>query len=467
MHVRPASAARAVTAALVAVPLLLGGLPGAFLDRAAPAGAVTATSAPARATTTTARTGTGAGRTTTTFEPVEGIPQGAGRQAPVNADGGLPSSGTTLPAGPVRVRLTAVAVANQPVGVAARRGDASLYVIEKAGRIRAVRGGRLEAAPVLDLTGRVASTNENGLLGLAFPAGPDAERHPVLYAAYNASDRALTVSEFPFDGTRADPTRERVLLSLPKTTDEHNAGTLVATSDGLLWVAIGDGGPAGDPKNNAQRLDRLLRQGPAHRPTRPTDELPYGIPPDNPYARRASGLGGSTPASARREIWAYGLRKPVAADGRRADRRRVDPRRRRDLVRGDQPCARVARRRQPRVAAARRADPVQGRQAPWRDRSRARVPAQGRPVRGRRRWRVRGRAMPALQGAYVFGDVCTGRIDALVPDGNRWRAVSLGARLGYLTGFGTGPDGELYATSLEGGVVALGPAGTAPAARAR
>ena len=69
----------------------------------------------------------------------------------------------------------------------------------------------------------------------------------------------------------------------------------------------------------------------------------------------------------------------------------------------------------------------------------------------------RGSALPALVGWYVFGDVCTGQLSALRPTANGWVPMSLGARVSYLTAFGVGNDGELYATSLEGAVVKLVP----------
>jgi hypothetical protein len=64
----------------------------------------------------------------------------------------LPTTGTTLPAAPVRIRLTRVATVEQPVGVVVRPGDDGLYVLEKTGRVRVVRGGGLDPVPALDLS---------------------------------------------------------------------------------------------------------------------------------------------------------------------------------------------------------------------------------------------------------------------------------------------------------------------------
>ena len=57
----------------------------------------------------------------------------------------------------------------QPVLVThAGDGSGRLFVVEQAGRIRILDGGRLLEEPFLDITDRVGSGGERGLLGLAF-----------------------------------------------------------------------------------------------------------------------------------------------------------------------------------------------------------------------------------------------------------------------------------------------------------
>ena len=67
-----------------------------------------------------------------------------------------------------RVRLDQVATLEAPLAVAAPEGDSALYIAEKGGRVRALRSGRLDPEPVLDLTGEVSTGGEQGLLGIAF-----------------------------------------------------------------------------------------------------------------------------------------------------------------------------------------------------------------------------------------------------------------------------------------------------------
>ncbi|MGH7165147.1 MAG: PQQ-dependent sugar dehydrogenase, partial [Nitrospiraceae bacterium] len=47
-------------------------------------------------------------------------------------------------------------------------GSGRLFVVEQTGRIRIVENGRLRETPFLDISSRVRSGGERGLLGLAF-----------------------------------------------------------------------------------------------------------------------------------------------------------------------------------------------------------------------------------------------------------------------------------------------------------
>ena len=65
-------------------------------------------------------------------------------------------------------------------------------------------------------------------------------------------------------------------------------------------------------------------------------------------------------------------------------------------------------------------------------------------------------AVPAAQGRYFFGDYCSGRVWSLRVAGGRARNVrSEGFRVPSLSSFGEDAAGELYLTSLEGGVYKL------------
>jgi glucose/arabinose dehydrogenase len=96
----------------------------------------------------------------------------------------------------------------------------------------------------------------------------------------------------------ADPQSSSLLLSIEQPYANHNGGHLLFGPDGYLYVGVGDGGRGGDPLGSGQ--DRTTLLGTILR-LDVDGALPYGIPPDNPWADHAS---------FRPEIWAWGLRNP-------------------------------------------------------------------------------------------------------------------------------------------------------------
>jgi hypothetical protein len=99
------------------------------------------------------------------------------------------------------------------------------------------------------------------------------------------------------DSNVADPSSEQTVLKIRNLFPNHNSGQLrFGPDDGYLYIATGDGGDAGDPRDQAQRIKKLL--GKILRID--VSELPYTIPPTNPFVNTA----------ARPEIWAMGLRNP-------------------------------------------------------------------------------------------------------------------------------------------------------------
>src|SRR4029078_10243375 len=97
----------------------------------------------------------------------------------------------------VRVALTRVAAVEQPLAIAIRRGDPSLYIAEKTGRVVAIRDGRVTSRPVLDLSDDVSLGGEQGLLGLAF--SPDGQ---YLYVNYTHVEGATRMRGCALHGYR-------------------------------------------------------------------------------------------------------------------------------------------------------------------------------------------------------------------------------------------------------------------------
>ena len=84
--------------------------------------------------------------------------------------------------------------------MAVRPGDRALYVAEQTGRVRAIRDGRLDPEPVLDVSSQIVAGGEQGLLGLAF--SPDGR---FLYVDFTDRNGDTHVTEFAMRGGRPTP----------------------------------------------------------------------------------------------------------------------------------------------------------------------------------------------------------------------------------------------------------------------
>jgi glucose/arabinose dehydrogenase len=151
--------------------------------------------------------------------------------------------------------LGLVAVPGEPVG--------RLFVVEKQGPIRILRGKTIDKKPFLDLTGKVSlwqrPQSEQGLLGLAFH--PKFLENGRFYVHYTDLDWYTRVIEYRVrkdDPNQADPSTAREIFSLHQPYDNHNGGNLEFGPDGKLYVLLGDGGKAGDPHGFSQDKRSLL-----------------------------------------------------------------------------------------------------------------------------------------------------------------------------------------------------------------
>ncbi len=182
--------------------------------------------------------------------------------------------------------------------------DGRLYVVEQAGRIRILgAGGAANADPYLDITRRVDSGGERGLLSVAFhPGFEENGRLFVNYTVRKGGSLHTRVSAFQRkNDAAADEHSEVILLEIEQPYDNHNGGQLAFGPDGYLYIGMGDGGSAGDPEDHAQNLATLHGALLRIDVDTATDTSAYAIPWDNPYA----GIRGT-----RGEIWAHGLRNP-------------------------------------------------------------------------------------------------------------------------------------------------------------
>ena len=335
------------------------------------------------------------------------------------------STSTSTTTGDLRVGLERVAELERPVNMITE--DGVIYVVEQIGRIRAVRDGEVVRDPVLDLSEEVRVGSEQGLLGLAFA---NDGRH--LYVNYTDANGDTRIVEFAFDGEQADPDARRELLRIDQPFANHNGGHIVMDDDDSLWIGMGDGGSAGDPQNNAQNPDSLLGK-----------LLRLDMKQSDPEP----------------EIWALGLRNPwrffldtegdalwVADVGQNA----VEEINRVPL---DEKGINYGWRPREGTQPFRAGEKPPGAVDPIFEYSHD---TGGCSVTGGEVYR--GDAIPALRGAYLFGDYCLGQVNALFVDGGDARAVDLGVSVEGLTSFGSDENGELYVLSgADGGMYRVVP----------
>jgi len=181
---------------------------------------------------------------------------------------------------------------SRPVDIqSAYDGTGRLFIVEKYGVIRVYENGQLLDQPFLDISDRVGDeSNEQGLLGLAFVPNNSG----VLFVNYTDNNGNTVISRVLWDQV-ANPLSEKDLLHVEQPYPNHNGGALAIGPDGYLYIALGDGGLAGDPHKNGQNTNSLLGKILRIDISDLNNPNNYSIPADNPFGN---------------EVWAYGLRNP-------------------------------------------------------------------------------------------------------------------------------------------------------------
>ncbi|MBW6504580.1 PQQ-dependent sugar dehydrogenase [bacterium] len=339
----------------------------------------------------------------------------------------------------------------QPVHVThAGDGSGRIFIVEQAGRIRILDNAAVLPASFLDLASfnppRLVSGGERGLLSVAFPPGFAAKGY--FYVNYTrAPDGATVVARYRVsaaDANLADPASEEVILTIAQPFANHNGGQLAFGPDGFLYIGMGDGGSGGDPLNNGQSPGTLL--GKLLRIDVESGTAPYAVPPDNPFV----GVAGVRP-----EIWALGVRNPWRFSFDRGTG---------DLYIGD-----VGQGTFEEIDFQPAGDPG-GRNYGWNvmegdrcyppgtagcDRSGLALPvfvydhSLGCSVTGGNVYR--GSAFPSLQGVYLFGDYCSGRIWGIRKNGAAWDNALLADTTLSISTFGEDESGNVYLVNHTGG----------------
>lgn len=192
--------------------------------------------------------------------------------------------------------------------------DGAILVTERPGRLRVVRGGVLDPAPIEGLPAIFAA----GIAGLTdIVLDPDFATNRTLYLAYSKAapgeegkpppqtNSSLAVLRAKWDGGARLTDVEDIFVASPwygaapipaKCCGQGPAfgsygGRMAIDADGYLYVTSGDRNHlelARDPSNHIGKILRLNRDG--------------SVPEDNPFV----GTAGTAP-----EIWSFGHRNPT------------------------------------------------------------------------------------------------------------------------------------------------------------
>jgi glucose/arabinose dehydrogenase len=349
---------------------------------------------------------------------------------------------TTLPPDPLppntvfdglKLALEPVADVDKPTAVAWRDGDPAMYATTQPGPVYRIVDG--VATMVIDLTGETFEAlpgSERGVLGIAFDP-----RDGRMFVNLTDVDHNTRVVSFELDDGVAVTESRREVLFIEQPGIGHNGGGLVFDAAGNLYIGSGDGGASNgwDAQDTTKLLGAILRITPR------LDGDGYDVPADNPFADGVAD---------RPEVIARGLRNPwtFSLDDDTGD-----------IWIGD-----VGRSDFEEISLMRR--DRWGSNFGWpyfegNDRRRSNVPdglvppvfayprTEGVAVMGG--YVYRGEEIPALRGAYLFGDL-TGPVWAIGAEGVSRLDVE---RVNTLVGWGEDPAGELYLLALHDGVFRL------------
>jgi glucose/arabinose dehydrogenase len=331
------------------------------------------------------------------------------------------------------LRLKRIGTFSSPVYVTSPRSDRHrIFVVEQGGTIRIVKDGKKLATPFLDISKRVSSGGERGLLSMAF--APNYRTSGRFYVYYTATDGDVRIVEFRRrSANHADAGSGRRLLSVTHPESNHNGGLLLFGPDGRLYAGLGDGGGGGDQHGahgNGQNLNTVLGKI---------------IRFDHPAAKHP-----------KPEIYAYGVRNPwrytfapsgnmIIADVGQGSVEEVDVINHKGSNLGWRVWEGRSRYTPGETAPGAIFPVIQ------RFHSDGNCSITGGVV-------VRDPVLGALKGRYVFGDYCTGVIESARISGLKAQDVRrTSLKVDSLSSFGVDARKHAYAVSLGGPVYRLVP----------
>lgn len=326
----------------------------------------------------------------------------------------------------------------------ARDSSNRIFIVERSGRIKVVQPDATTATDFLNISTKIVTGtggSEQGLLGLAFH--PKFKTNRKFYVNYTRSgDGATVISEFQSNANNRNvaDTTERIILTIAQPYSNHNGGMIEFGQDGLLYIGMGDGGSANDPQNYSQNIESLLGKFLRIDVDRTEGSLQYGIPPNNPFV----GVAG------RDEIFAVGVRNPWRWSFDRLDGRLYAA----DVGQNVREWVHIIERGKNYGWATwegTRCNPSKPAGSPdctalpliqpfvEYDHTAGRCSITGGNV-------YRGARVTFAQGAYIYGDYCTGEIWQFL---NGQNSLVQDTTIN-ISGFGEDESGEIYVCDLNG-----------------
>lgn len=200
----------------------------------------------------------------------------------------------------------------------AKDGSKRLFVVQQGGIIKVIQPGSTTSTDFINLTAKIVSGGERGLLGLTFH--PQFASNGKFYVNYTRTgDGATTVAEYKTvtgngNSNQGDITSERILFTVPQPFTNHKGGMVEFGPDGYLYVGMGDGGSGNDPGNRAQNPSQMLGKMLRIDVNVPNGSMvQYLIPPTNPFTGANTArcdTGSTTNGITCQEIWTLGMRNP-------------------------------------------------------------------------------------------------------------------------------------------------------------
>ncbi|MBI5839209.1 MAG: PQQ-dependent sugar dehydrogenase [Chloroflexi bacterium] len=372
-----------------------------------------------------------------------------GSASPVHAVSSVTSPYTPALDSPPLIEFNSIANGlSLPVSITnAGDGSGRLFITLQGGQIVIHDGTQILPTPFLNVASLISSGGERGLLSAAFHPGYASNGYFYIYYT-RASDGAIVIARYhtSADPNVADPASGNTLMVIPHPgAANHNGGQLQFGPDGYLYIGTGDGGTGGaNSQNGNSLLGKILRID-------VNSDSPYAIPASNPFV---------SDSAVADEIWALGLRNPwrfsfdrstgdlFIADVGQNDWEEIDFQT--VSSSGGQnygwPCYEgnhIYNSFSDCTAKGTLTYPVT-------EYNHGASDSIGCSVSGG--YVYRGSEYPGLFGAYLYGDLCTGRVWGVSSSGaGDWASVEL-ASTGYIIStFGEDEVGNLYVADYGNG----------------